>query len=331
VSAGREAAPGDRDRARVLIVGCGAIGGIYAARLARVADVCVLDVWREHVETIRARGLRLVVRTEDVAETLTAYPSAAAEPAALPPGPWSHALVAVKGPETRAALRGLASRLGGAIVLTIQNGLGNAETIAAACDAPVCQGVTMNAGEAAGPGEILQTEIGRTWLGPHRASLEEARAWGALLRRAGMAADVLEDPRGAVWAKLIFNSAVNPLPVLTGLRLSEVYADPHTYALLRTLVEEGTAVAAALGISLPHDPMAVIDAHRALGSAHAHVGSMKQDIDRGRPTEIETLTGAIVAAADRAGVPAPALRTVYRLVKAIEARRATSAGAPVPP
>ncbi len=125
-----------------------------------------------------------------------------------------------------------------------------------------------------------------------------------------------------MWAKLIFNSAVNPLPVLTDLPLSRVYAHPEAYALLRTLVDEGKAVAAALGITLAADPMAVIDEHRALGETHTHHGSMKQDIARGRRTEIDTLAGAIVAEADRLGVPVPALRTVYRLVKAVEARTA---------
>jgi len=211
---GAEAGVSRRDEhARVLIVGCGAVGGIYAAHLAAVAEVAVLDAWQEHVDA-----------------------------------------------------------------------------------------------------------IGGTWVGPHRAAIEDARRWGALLRRAGMAVEVLDDPRGAIWGKLIFNAAVNPLPVLTGLRLSAVYAHPEAYALLRTLVEEGKAVAAARGITLLTDPMDVIDAHRALGEGNTHWGSMKQDIDRGRPTEIETLTGALLAEADRAGVDVPALRAVYRLVKAVEAR-----------
>ena len=102
-----------------------------------------------------------------------------------------------------------------------------------------------------------------------------------------------------IWSKRIFKAAVNPIPVLTGLRLSEVYACPETYALLRALVEEGKSVAAALGIDLHADPVAVIDAHRALGPAHAHLGSMKQDIDRSKRIEIENLNGALIAEADR--------------------------------
>ena len=304
---------------RVLVLGCGAVGGIFAARLARVCEVAVLDTWREHVEAIAARGLRVRVRTETVDDTIAARPAAAAsEPAALAGLAATHALVAVKGPATRAAVTQAGALLDGAVVLTVQNGLGNAEAIADLCPAPVCQGVTMNAGEVRAPGEIVQTEIGPTRLGPHRATLAEADAWGGLLGAAGMDAEVLPDPRGAVWSKLIFNAAVNPLPVLTGLRFSAVYAHPETYALLAALVDEGRRVAAGRGIPLPVDPMTVIDEHRALGEAHTHQGSMKQDIDRGRPTEIDTLTGALIAEADRAGVPVPALRTVYRLVKAVE-------------
>jgi 2-dehydropantoate 2-reductase len=304
---------------RVLVIGCGAIGGIVAARLARLVPVTVLDQWAAHVDAIRRCGVRVTVRAGAEPYAVVGAVEALRDPQALR-GPFTHAFVAVKGPDTRDAVLAAAPHLEGAVVLTLQNGLGNAETIAEICRAPVCQGVTMNAGEVTGPGEILQTEVGETWLGPHRASLADAASWADLLRRAGMQAEVLADPRGAVWSKLIFNAAVNPLPVLTGLRLSGVYAHPETYQLLKTLVEEGKAVAGGRGIALRTDPMDLIDAHRALGEAHAHQGSMKQDIDRGRPTEVDTILGALIAEADRAGVPVPALRTVYRLVKAAESR-----------
>jgi 2-dehydropantoate 2-reductase len=310
---------------RVLIVGCGAVGGLFAARLARVCAVAVLDPWAEHVDAIASRGLRVTVRTAGAGElddSVAARPAAAAaSPAMLRGRTFTHALVAVKGPHTQSAVAGARELLDGAVILTLQNGLGNAETIATACRSPICHGVTMNAGEAAAPGEIVQAEVGPTWLGPlaGRAGLADAAGWGALLERAGMECHVLADPRGMIWSKLIFNAAVNPLPVVTGLRLAAVYAHPDTYALLRALVEEGKAVAAALGIVLAADPAAVIAEHRALGAAHTHQGSMKQDIDRGRPTELDFVTGALIAEADRAGVPVPSLRTVYRLVKAIEA------------
>lgn len=311
-------------KARILVVGCGAVGGIFAARLARVCEVVVLDRWTEHVEAIASRGLRVTVHAAaagGIHETIETRPAAAARSAAALSGSaFTHALIAVKGPHTHEAAAGARALLDGAVVLTVQNGLGNAEMIAAGCRGPVCHGVTMNAGEVASPGEIVQAEVGPTWLGPlaHRAALADAEGWGELLARAGMECHVLPDPRGMIWSKLIFNAAVNPLPVVTGLRLAAVYADPDAFALLHALVDEGKAVAAAHGIALPVDPAAVVDEHRALGSAHTHQGSMKQDIDRGRPTEIEFVTGALIAEAARAGVPVPALRTVYRLVKAIE-------------
>jgi 2-dehydropantoate 2-reductase len=314
----------ERSAARVVVVGCGAVGAIFAARLARVFEVAVVDPWAEHVAAISSRGLRVTVRAAAPGgrhETIAARPAAAAASAASLCGrTFTHALIAVKGPHTHEAAAGARALLDGAVVLTVQNGLGNAEMIAAGCRSPICHGVTMNAGEVASPGEIVQAEVGPTWLGPlaHRATLADAEGWGALLARAGMECHVLPDPRGMIWSKLIFNAAVNPLPVVTGLRLAAVYADPDAFALLHALVDEGKTVAAAHGIALPIDPAAVVDEHRALGSAHTHQGSMKQDIDRGRPTEINFVTGALIAEADRAGVPVPALRTVYRLVKAIE-------------
>ncbi|HLW47886.1 MAG TPA: 2-dehydropantoate 2-reductase [bacterium] len=332
------AAPPDHragaSRARILIVGCGAVGGIFAARLARICEVTVLDPWTAHIDAIASRGLRVTVPAGSHHETIEARPAAVASASALRGAAFTHALIAVKGPHTREAVVAARTLLDRAVVLTLQNGLGNAETIAAACAAPVCHGVTMNAGEVTSPGNIAQTEVGPTWLGPmpDRAALPDAQGWGALLARAGLESHVLADPRGTIWSKLIFNAAVNPLPVVTGLRLAAVYAHPETYALLRTLVDEGKAVAAARGITLAVDPAVVVDEHRALGATHTHQGSMKQDIDRGWPTELEFLTGALITEADRAGVPVPGLRTVYRLVKAIEAHavaaHARAAGAP---
>jgi 2-dehydropantoate 2-reductase len=310
---------------RILIVGCGAVGGIFGARLARRYDVSVLDPWREHVRAISARGLRVTVRPANrggIPLTIEGRPAAAAVSAVdLPARAYTHALVAVKSGDTRDAVAAARPLLDGAVVLTLQNGLGNADTIASACGARICHGVTMNAGEVIAPGEIEQAEVGPAWLGPlsGRGALADAEEWGALLAQAGIECHVLPDPGGIIWTKLIFNAAVNPLPVVTGLGLAAVYAHPDTYALLGALVDEGKAVAAARGIQLAADPAAVVAEHRALGSAHTHHGSMKQDIDRGRPTEIDVMTGALIAEADRAGVPVPALRTVYRLVKAIEA------------
>jgi 2-dehydropantoate 2-reductase len=303
---------------RVLVIGCGAVGGIFAARLTRVSGVTVLDPWREHIAAIAARGLRVTVRDGARRDTLEARPAAAAGPEALAGRTFTHVLVAVKGPHTRAAVAGAGALLDGAVVLTLQNGLGNAETIAAATGAPVCHGVTMNAGNVTAPGEVVQAEIGPTRFGPYRASPADAEGWGDLLAAAGFEVEVVADPRGAIWSKLIFNAAVNPLPVLTGRGLAAVYAHRDTYALLAELVGEGKRVAASRGITLPVDPWTVVEEHRALGAGHTHQGSMKQDIDRGRRTEIESLTGALIAEADRAGVPVPALRTVYRLVKAVE-------------
>jgi len=138
-----------------------------------------------------------------------------------------------------------------------------------------------------------------------------------LIRSAGLKAEAFDDLRPAQWSKLIFNATVNAVAALTGLPHDHHFAEGLLGELVHALVDEGKAVARAAGVELREDPweMNVLATRRG----NAHYPSMLEDVEAGRPTEIELITGALVREADRHAVPVPLHTALYRLVKAKEA------------
>jgi 2-dehydropantoate 2-reductase len=300
---------------RVCIVGAGVIGSLFAAHLARVARVSVLCRRADHARALNEEGLRVSGKHE-----FTARVDAVADPAQLPAA--ELAIVATKATELDAAAARLEGRLGGAAVMTIQNGLGAEEVVRRHGDWPLISAVTFMSGTRHDDTHveyILDTE---TWLGPYEGTpLERVQEAGRLLGRSGLEVEVLPDLRPAQWSKLVFNATVNGVAALTGLRHDGHFAardEPSDLGhLVHELMAEGTRVAAAAGIELHDDPweMNVLATQR--GSAH--YPSMLEDVEAHRPTEVELINGSLVREAGRAGVPVPLHTAVYRLVKAKEA------------
>src|SRR2546430_806319 len=196
------------ERKHILIVGAGAIGGIYAAYLAKVADVAVLDTNRAHVEAIRKDGLRLTGRTESATE-LAAFASAAE----MGKRRFDAAIILVKSQATEAAFASIGPALEGRPVLvTFQNGMGNEELLARISDLEVAHGVSFEAARYDGPGCVHHLVHGEdSWLGPARGKVESIAWLGELLTRSGLPTKVIADPRGAIWGEFIFNSVMNPI------------------------------------------------------------------------------------------------------------------------
>ncbi len=304
---------------RICIVGCGAIGGLYAAHLAQLPE---LEVWAyevssAHVEAINRDGLRV----GGVAE-LVGRVHATADPTEIPA--CELGIVAVKGMLTEEAISASAASFADGAVCSVQNGIGNEEVIAEHVPR-VMRGVTLPAARVAGPGLIHMDGAGTTWIGPFEpkpAQLEEVQRLGSLLNASGMETRVLADARGAQWTKLLFNCATNPLCALTGLTHGELCELPATRRVVGELLSEGRAVAGALGIALEEDPEELVD---TLGRAnYDHKPSMLQDVLAHRPTEIGTLNEALVAQARACGVPAPVNAAVADLIRCAE--RSWSAG-----
>jgi 2-dehydropantoate 2-reductase len=297
------------------VVGAGVIGSLYAAHLARVAESAVLVRRSEHAEALRSDGLRISGRHDFTAKVV-----AATTPAELPEP--DLVIVATKATGLAPAAASIAGWWPGATVMTVQNGLGAEEIVRRHGDWQLFSGVTFMSGTKHSDSHveyILDTE---TWLGPWEDTpYERVREIASLLVASGLRAEALPDLRPAQWSKLIFNSTVNAVAALTGLRHDWHFAAENGIGdlghLVHDLVDEGKRIAAAAGIELHDDPweMNVLATRR--GSAH--YPSMLEDVDARRPTEVELISGALVREAVKHGVDAPLHTALYRLVKAKEA------------
>jgi 2-dehydropantoate 2-reductase len=300
---------------RVCVIGAGVIGSLYAGHLAQVCEVCVLTRRREHATALNERGLRVSGRHE-----LEARVQASADPAELPDVDLG--IVATKTTGLEAAAQLLEGHFGGATLMTVQNGLGAEEILAARGGWPLLSAVTFMSGTRHDDTHveyILDTE---TWLGPYRGTTErDAQEVSDLLVRSGLKARAFPDLRPAQWSKLIFNATVNAVAAVTGLPHDAHFASENGVTdlghLVRGLMDEGKRVAAAAGVELHEDPweMNVLATRR--GSAH--YPSMLEDVEARRHTEVDLITGALVREAARLDVPVPLHTALYRLVKAREA------------
>ena len=300
---------------RVCVIGAGVIGSLYAAHLARVRDVWVLTRRPEHAEALNGKGLRVSGRAEFATRL-----RATADADELPE--FDLGILATKATEVDAAGARLAGRFPEAILMTVQNGLGAEEILRRHGDWRLISGVTFMSGtrhEDTHVEYILDTE---TWLGPYADTpYELVDETARLIVDAGLKARALPDLRPAQWSKLIFNATVNSVAALTGLphdfHFAELERPEQLGHLVRDLMDEGKAVAAAAGIELHEDPWEMNVLATKRGSRH--YPSMLEDVEARRPTEVDHITGALVREAERLGVPVPMQAAMYRLVKAREA------------
>jgi 2-dehydropantoate 2-reductase len=298
------------------VVGCGAVGSLFAANLAQLDDV---DVWAydlaaDHVRAINADGLRLSGAGEVVGRL-----RATGDASELPPCDFG--IVAVKSMHTQTAARATAHAFREGSVCSVQNGVGNEEAIAEACER-VIRGTTFPAGHIVEPGHVHWDVKGDTTIGPFEprpAPLEECERLADACTRAGMPTTALPDARGPQWRKVIFNAATNPIGALTGLTHGRVCEDPDLRELVSRLVDEGKAVAAAQAIELDSDPEELIDYAARKDVAYDHKASMLQDVEARRETEIDYLNGGIVRFGREHGVPTPLNEAVVALIKGMEA------------
>jgi 2-dehydropantoate 2-reductase len=300
---------------RVCIVGCGAVGSLFAANLARLDDVEVwaYDLAQDHVDAINRDGLRL-----SGAGDVVGHPRATSDPAELPECDFG--IVATKAMHTESAIAATAAAFANGSVATVQNGLGNEEVIAAHVER-VIRGTTFPAGKLLAPGHVQWDVKGDTTLGPFEpqpARAAEVERLADACTRAGMPTQAVADARGPQWRKVIFNAATNPIGALTGLTHGRVCEDPGLRALVTGLVDEGKAVAAAERIELDADPEDLIDHAAKPDVAYHHKASMLQDVEARRATEIDYLNGGIVRFGKARGVPTPLNRAVWALIRGLE-------------
>lgn len=299
---------------RICVVGCGAVGSLFAAHLTKAGEVEVwaYDVWKEHVDAINKNGLRLSGAAE-----FTAHLRATTNPADIPR--CDYGIVATKAIHTRDAIVQVARAFdSGSGVCSVQNGVGNEEIIAEHVNY-VIRGTTFPAGHPIGPGHIGYDIKGDTWIGPFEPTntpMNKVEELAAVITRSGMNTIAMKDARGAQWTKLIFNASTNPVGALTALHHRAATRFSPTSQLFNDLIAEGEAVANKLGIELHGDPRQLVQ--KGASAPGQHRASMLQDVLAKRQTEVDFMNGAIVQWGDKVGVPTPLNKALWALVKGLE-------------
>ena len=294
-------------REKILIVGTGAMASLFAARLARVAEVTLLGTWEAGLAALETQGVQLV-ETDEREESFAVR--VARSPEACPGA--NMAIVLVKSWQTRRAATQLAECLHPqGIALTLQNGLGNREILESALGVErVGFGVTTTGATILEPGRVRSGGKGPIHFRPQPSMTPLVE----LLTKAGFVMDPVEDVQGLMWGKLLINAGINPLTALLEVPNGALLASSSIMKVMVSAAEETASVATAIGVKLPFADSGaqVMDVARSTGG---NISSMLQDIRRGAPTEIEAISGAVVREGERAGIPTPINWTLWSLVQ----------------
>lgn len=294
---------------RIGVMGAGAVGCYYGAMLALAGHEVRLVGRPQHVEAMRSAGLRLEMNSN-----IRSIPVQASSDAAVLRGA-EVVLFCVKSTDTERAAAAMAPHLGkDAVVLSLQNGVDNPERLARALRQEVIGAVVYVATEMAGPGHVRHHGRGELVIG---ASASAERI-AAMFRAAGVPVEVSGNVLGALWAKLIVNSAYNALSAITQLPYGRLVQGEGVREVMHDVVRECLAVASAAGVTVPGDSWQSVQ--RIAESMPAQLSSTAQDLARGKPSEIDHLNGFVVRKGEALGVAAPVNRALTVLVKLLEAK-----------
>ena len=279
-----------------VVGGTGAMGGLWAGRLAAAGRrVAIVGRDGAAIGGIARDGLRV----ERDGESELSRPVTTVDPATL--GPADVVFVWVKGPQTAAAAELLRPMVGPATtVVTLQNGMGNADTLAGVVDPEqIVIGITYDGATLRGPGHVVHTGRGPAYVGPYRpgGSMARAEAVDALLRAAGFESQATPAVATDIWRKLIHTASCLPVAALTDLPNGELVEPGPVRDLMDSLAREATAAARANGHDIDPDER-IERIHTVLGRAPAGIVSMLADVRARRPTEIATINGAVVRVSD---------------------------------
>jgi 2-dehydropantoate 2-reductase len=299
-----------------LIIGAGAMGGLFATLLAPLVPTSLFTTNAEHAEAINLAGLSLTGLDGRIRRT----------PARALTDPRQYGrcadLVILC---TKARATGQASEVarqllaGDGLVLTLQNGLGNLEHIQAAVGVSrAAAGITAQAATLLGPGQVRHAGSGPTVLAAGPGQGKKIAAIAALFNQAGIPTTVTADGEALLWSKLIINVGINALTALLRIPNGTLIQLPECESIMTQAVAEAVAVARTMGIRLPEgEPLEKV--RQVCEVTSSNQSSMLQDIMKGRPTEIDVINGAIVRKGAENGVPTPVNHMLTQLIKALEA------------
>ena len=295
----------------ILIVGTGALASLFAARLTQAGqDITMLGTWREGLDALNKEGVHYVGANGKEQK----YPVRATDDPRKCVDV-KFAIVLVKAWQTERVATQLSTCLAkDGLALTLQNGLGNRETLIQSLGSDrVALGSTTTGATLLGPGRVKAG-------GEGIISLEQNQALGPVeeaLRSAGFNVQVVENADALIWGKLVINAAINPLTALLRVKNGELLERPSAREMMRELAIETANVARAENIQLPFDDP-VKAAEDVARKTAANTSSMLQDILRGALTEIDAICGAVVMAGEKHGIETPANKVCWQLVKSLQ-------------
>jgi 2-dehydropantoate 2-reductase len=303
----------------VAVMGAGAVGCYYGGMLALAGVPLTLIGRAAHVEATERNGL-VIDRADrrDVARVRATTEASAVAGADV-------VLLCVKSPDTREAAAAMKPHLrDDAVVVSLQNGVANADTIAAVVEQVVLASVVWVGTWMEGPGVVRHAGRGDLELGVTRACADRpgaaarAREVAAMFERAGVKCLVVDDVDAALWSKLVVNCAFNAISALGRARYGRMVREPAIRELMEAAVRESVAVARAAGVVLDEE-RTLASVWRTADAMATQYSSTAQDVLRGKPTEIDMLNGYVAQRGRELGVPTPVNRTLHALVKLREA------------
>ncbi len=302
---------------KIAIVGAGAMGSLFGAMLAETGnEVWLYDIWDAHVTAINRDGLQ--IEKEDQVRIVQLR--ATTDPDQI--GTADLTIIFVKSTQTRSAAA-TAGRIAGAdgAVMTLQNGMGNADLIAENIPTDrILAGTTSHGATMLGAGHIRHAGTGPTTIGSWAAAGQgrrRAEDVAAFLNQAGIVAEAVEDVYSVVWNKLLINIGINAITALSGIKNGQILDLDVTRRLSRLAVEEAIAVAGALGINIIADAVDIV--FNVSQATAANRSSMGQDVDNKRQTEIAAINGYVVREAQKLGIEAPINFALTALVETLQA------------
>ena len=299
---------------KILVMGAGAVGAYFGARLRASGEDVVLCARGESLRAIREHGLDITSIRGDLRIEVTATET----PRDF--APYDLILFCVKAYDTDAAANAISRCLkpGGAI-LTLQNGVENEAKLAAIFGRDAVMGGNARVGvEMVAPGKIVHLSTGHIDFGElDGRETDRARSIAGVFQRAGILGQVSTDIMSARWDKLVWNGAFNTVTTLTQRRVGELLDDPESMKLLRALMREIVTVARAEGAKIPDDRIDAYIAH-SQKNLRALKTSTQQDLEHGKPLEYEALSGAVVRAARRHDISVPSVETIYALMRLLD-------------
>lgn len=299
---------------KIAVVGAGAMGSLFGGLLAESgADVWLLDIWAEHVKAINENGLN--IKREDKFRSVSV--KATTDPNRI--GISDLVIIFVKSTNTSQAAKTAKFLMDdNSLILTLQNGMGNADTIAEVIEsARIIAGTTSHGATMRGPGSIRHAGIGPTTIGMWAdGGKDKALYIAKFLTEAGIKTEAVDDIQNVIWNKLLVNVGINAITALTGIKNGQLLDLSATQDISRAAVEEAMELARAQGVMIREDSVGhVFEIAKATSPNRS---SMGQDVDNKRLTEIEAINGFVVREASKIGLKVPVNKTLTALIETLQ-------------